>query len=386
MTIDGLRTKLEAYTARQAPAWDALWSGRSIGRIAVAVGPSAETVKRVRPEVAALPWPEPAEKPAGWKPAWRDAVLDEATGLAAGLDMPGDRCLALTPPRFTHSQTQGICDIFGARIEEQPDWNIYVHPLPPDPAAIDALTPQPIERSAYWGAVEWVRYARAMTGGLFGFRNPVMTGPFDTANYLLGTSVLLEWVYTQPDTVRLLLGKIAEVLVAMLKAIRSAAGGRIYAPHHAGCVRGGFDFCSECRSLVSREIYEAFEAPALRRIGEALGHYAIHSCGSWERTVPSALADPNLRLMNGQVRENDLEQLCALAGGRIALSIGPSENLDARYTWKRREDFFAHVLCSAPQSQPLEVGIGETEVSAWNRLCGELGVGHHRVSLAGATV
>lgn len=380
MTPDDFFARLPEYEPRHAPVWDALWSGRSIGRIAVGVAPDAETVKRAREATAGLDWPEPAEKPLAWKPAWRDAVLEGVAGLAAGLDMPGDACPALTPPRFVHSQTQGICDIFGARIEEQPDWNIYVYPLPADPAFIGAVTPLPIERSRYWGAVEWVRYARAMTGGLFEFRNPVMTGPFDTANYLLGTSTLMEWVHTEPETLRRFLDKITDVIIGMVRAIQQAAGGRIYAPHHAGCVRGGFDFCSECRSLVSRDIYEAFEAPALRRIGEALGQYAIHACGSWERTVPSALADPNLRLMNGQIRENDLAQLCALARGRIALSIGPSVNVHERYTWSSREDFFAHVLRTVPRAQPFEIGIGAGEVDLWNRLCNELDVGYNRVA------
>ena len=379
MTLDDLRARMQVYTLRHAPVWDALWAGRSIGRMAVAVSPSPEKIKRAKDNLATLNWPEPADKPSAWKPAWRDAVIDGVADLAAGLDIPGDRCLMLTPPRFVHKQTQGICDIFGANVEEQLDWNIYVYPLPPDPVFIDAVAPQPIERSAYWGAVEWVRYARAMTGGLFEFRSPVMTGPFDTANYLLGAPVLLEWVYTEPETLHRFLDKITDVLIGMVGAIQKAAGGRIYAPHHAGCVRGGYDFCSECRSLVSRDIYEAFEAPYLRRIGEMLGNYAIHSCGSWERTVPSALADPNLRLMNGQIRENDLAQLCALAQGRVVLSIGPSADLDERYTWPRKEDFYAHVLRTVPRSQPFEISVPEDELALWNRLCIELNVAYNQV-------
>ncbi len=383
MTLDDLCARMQAFTLRHAPVWDALWSGHSIGRIAVSVSPSPEKVKRAKESIATLAWPEPVEKPAAWRPAWRDAVIDGVVGMAAGLETPGDQCLMLTPPRFVHSQTQGICDIFGARVEEQSDWNHYVYPLPSDPAFIDAVAPKPIEQSAYWGAVEWVRYARAMSGGMFEFRSPVMTGPFDTANYLLGTTTLLEWVYTEPETVQRLLDKITDVLIGMVGALHTAAGGRIYAPHHAGCVRGGYDFCSECRSLLSREIYEKFEAPALRRIGEARGPYAIHACGSWERTVPSALADANLRLMNGQIRENDLAQLCALAQGRVALSIGPSANLDERYTWVRREDFFTHILRTVPREQPFEIGIGEGELTEWNRLCVELNVAYNRVPPAG---
>jgi len=157
----------------------------------------------------------------------------------------------------------------------------------------------------------------------------------------------------------------------MIGALRTAAGGRIYR----------LDFCSECRSLVSRDVYEAFEAPRLRRIGETLGPYGIHSCGSWERTVSSALSDPNLRIMNGQIRENDLAQLCALANGRITLSIGPSVNLDERYTWARKEDFYAHILRTVPRTQPFIITIPEGELALWNRLCVELNITYNQVPM-----
>ena len=35
MTLDELRVRIQDYTAWHAPVWDALWSRRSIGRIAV---------------------------------------------------------------------------------------------------------------------------------------------------------------------------------------------------------------------------------------------------------------------------------------------------------------------------------------------------------------
>ncbi|MFH1970593.1 MAG: uroporphyrinogen decarboxylase family protein [Verrucomicrobiota bacterium] len=381
MTLDELRLRVQDHTARHAPVWDTHWARRSIGRIAVGILPTPETVKRAERALAAVSWPEPAEKPAGWTLEWRSSVEKDVAGLVAALAMPGDRCLALSPPRFVHHQSQGICDLFGARVEAQADGNFYVHPLPPDPAFIDAVMPKSIEQSAYWGAVEWIRYARTMTGGLFEFSNPVMTGPFDTANYLLGTTTLMEWVYSEPETLHRLLDKITDVLIAMIGALRTATGGRIYRPRHAVCVRGGYDFGSECRALVSRNIYETFEAPRLRRIGATAGPYGIHSCGSWERTVPSALSDPNLRIMNGQIRENDLAQLCALANGGITLSIGPSANLDERYTWSRKEDFYAHVLRTVPRTQPFEIGVSEDELALWNRLCVELNVTYNQVPM-----
>jgi hypothetical protein len=375
--------RLEALARRRAGVWEALWNRQPIGRIAVAVNPGPDARQEAKRSLAALALPEPGVRPAAWTPAWRDALIGDLEALVAGLSMPGDAFLALNVPRFVHGQSQGICDVFGARVEPQPDGNVYVHPLPPEPRQIAAVEPRPLASSQYWGAVEYARYAQTATGGRFAIRNPVMTGPFDTANYLLGTTVLMEWVYSEPGALRALLDKVTAVIIGMARAFKAAAGGRI-APAHFSCVRGGFDLCSECRSLVSREIYEEFEAPYLRRVGEALGPYAIHSCGSWERTVASAVADPNLRAMNGQIRENDLGTLCGASGGRMTYSIAPSVGLDERYTWPDSVSFLEFVLRTVPPSQPLEIRVDEANLPTWNDLCRATGATHNAVACAPA--
>jgi len=122
---------------------------------------------------------------------------------------------------------------------------------------------------------------------------------------------------------------------------------------------------------VSAAVYEEFEAPLLARIGQSLGPYAIHACGSWERTVPSARLDPRLRAMNGQIRENDLATLCDLARGDLILSINPSRNLHERYLWPDTTSFLGHVLATVPAWQPLEVRLEETDLDLWRRLFAE---------------
>ena len=318
----------------------------------------------MREDAARLVDDEPRDMAPGWTPEWRKSLLHGAGVLIAAKQLPGAWVPALDVPRFVHGQSQGICDLFGVSVERQSDGNFFVHPLAADADAIGSIRPRPLEESMYWGAVEWLRYARRATRGRFEFRNPVMCGPFDLANYLLGTTRLMEWVYTEPATVHRLLGKTTAVIIGMVRACREAAGGILH-PLHFGCVANLFDLCSECRSLVSAATFEEFDAPYLRRIGQALGPYAIHSCGSWERTVPISLRDPNLKGMNGQVRENDLRELCRLAEGRVVLSIGPSCCLDERFTWPDRASFLEHVLQAAPPTQPIEVTINESEMDLY---------------------
>ena len=115
-------------------------------------------------------------------------------------------------------------------------------------------------------------------------------------------------------------------------------------------------------------MYEEFEAPYLKRLGEKFGPYMIHSCGSWERTIPSALTDPNLRVMNGQIRENDLKRLCELSGGRKTLSINPSKDLSEKYTWTNIKDFYEFILKTVPETQPFETNIEEKDLPLWKEL------------------
>jgi len=347
-----------------------MWHGQAIGRLALSISPNEERIQRAAKRVR-LDMPEPEEKPHAWTSEWEPALRNQLVYFLAASELSGDQCPAVGVPRFVHGQSQGITDVFGCKVEEQPDGNVFAYPLPADPALVDAVQPAPIETSVYWGAVEWLRCAREATGGNVAFRNPVMTGPMDTANYVLGTTILLEWVYTHPDVVHRLLEKITDVIVRMIGALKDASGGHLSALHFA-CLRGGPDLCSELRSLLSVELYDEFEAPYLRQIGEAIGPFAAHSCGSWERHIPSVLSDLNFRAMHGQIRENDLAEVCKSIGGRIALAIGPSVNVHSRYTWPDTEAYLRHILNIVPDTQPFFTAITEDELPLWLRLHEEL--------------
>ncbi len=347
--------------------WSAGGAAGPIANVAVTVRSSGERMAAAREEALGSIPDERRARPPGWTPKWREALLDGISRIVAGRQLPGAWVPALSVPRFVHGQSQGICDVFGAKVEAQPDGNYFVHPLPGAAQAVRRIRPQPVEMSRYWGAVQWIRYARTASRGRFPFRNPVMVGPLDMASYLLGATRLMEWIYTEPSATHALLQKTTDVIVGMYVSLKDAAGGVMHAAHF-GCLSNAVDLCSECRSLVSADVFEEFDAPCLRRIGEALGPYAIHSCGSWERTIPCSLRDPNLKGMNGQVRENDLRKLCVLADGRVLLSIGPSANLPERFTWSDRESFFRYVLSTAPEHQPIEVSIHESEIEVFTRV------------------
>ena len=100
-------------------------------------------------------------------------------------------------PRFVHGQSQGICDVFGAVPERQEDGNVYVHPLPPDPARVAGIEPRPIESSLCWGAVEWARYEINVNAIGPGYIATELTAPLqadaDFDKWVLGKTPLGRW-------------------------------------------------------------------------------------------------------------------------------------------------------------------------------------------------
>ena len=195
----------EASHVRQG-VWDTLWQRKTIGRIAVGVFPSEERHACAAAELHDLEIELPAAAPAEMAEKWREALLWDLQTLLARARLPGDGLLALGVPRLVGGQSQGICEIFGARVEQQPDGYFYVHPLPVDPELIDAIELRPWEETRYWEGMEYLRYARVVGEGRFPMRAG-MTGPLDTANYLLGTMTLLEWLLTCPEVIHRLLDK-----------------------------------------------------------------------------------------------------------------------------------------------------------------------------------
>ena len=138
----------DSYNPDKA-AWDALRDNTSIGRIAIAVRPQKERVNRIRQELTCFLHDDTALRPADWTPRWWEGLLDAVSYVIAGMQLSGDWFPAIEPPRFVHGQGQGICEVFGARVEAQADELYHVHPFPPEPAYVDAIQPEPLEKSIY---------------------------------------------------------------------------------------------------------------------------------------------------------------------------------------------------------------------------------------------
>jgi len=190
--------------------------------------------------------------------------------------------------------------------------------------------------------------------------NPVMTGPIDTANYVMGTMRLMEWLYDYPQSVHALLRIITDQLIKLILSMKEAVNGNI-CPECSTCLPCGYSFCSEVRHFISKDAYDEFEAPYLRQISETCGLYAYHSCGTFERMLEIDMKDENLMYINFQTKEMDLKKVYELTGGRLSLAVGRSINLHERYIFPDAYSFYTHLFTEFPGPAPVEVSVNEIE-------------------------
>ena len=273
-----------------------------------------------------------------------------------------DRFPAIAVPRSIFGQTQGLAEIFGSRLIPVPNEDHLYFPVPciEEPKDVENLRVKPVEDCMYGNAVPFMKYAYESTEGQLATHNPVMTGPIDTANYIMGTTRLMEWIYDYPQSLHSLLDIITEQLIKLILSMQAAVGGNI-CPECASCLPCGYSFCSEVRHLISKETYDEFEAPYLRRISETCGLYAYHSCGTYERVLETDMRDNNLMLVNFQTKEMDLKKVHGITGGRLSLSVGRSVNLHERYMFPDNDAFYNHFFNEFPGPAPVEVSVNDVD-------------------------
>lgn len=343
--------------------WDGLVNRRPFGRAAICYSgglPDAEKVLKEIPPVDEIPLMGTAARNEVWDKEIRKQV--HSLHLKAYSAYSDDTYPALNIPGGIYGQSQGLAEILGGLLLPHPAEKDLYHPVPfiDNSSDVDNIKVRRVEHCLYGKSIEFAKYAHEAAGGQLSVRNPVITGPMDTANYVLGTTKLMAWVYDEPKALHKLLHIITEVLIEVIGKLQNAVCGML-CPEDTYCVNHGFCICSEMRGLVSTDVYNEFEAPYLRQIGEACGLYAIHSCGTWERTIPSVLNDPNLMLLNFQCREMDIKKVFDLTKGGISLSVQKSMNLDERYTWNNDEAFYKYMACSIPEPVPIEIRIDDIE-------------------------
>jgi uroporphyrinogen-III decarboxylase len=278
---------------------------------------------------------------------------------------------ALHVIRSLYGQSQALAQRFGAKLipQEEHEGLYFPEPCIHTAADVDRVKLIPLEQTLYYKAIEYARYAVDSTDGQLNLRNSVMTGPIDTANYILGSMGLMEWIHDEPKALHKLLQMITDTLIDTLSRLQKAAGGKL-CPDCVSCIDRSYGLCSEVRHLMSAESVLEFETPYLKQIGEACGPYTFHACGTWERTLEGDMTDPNLMAINFQSKEMDLAKIYAAVQDRLSLSFSLSGRLAEQFVWPDDESYCRYVTTVFPKPVPMEFYIPNIEV--WNKVQDEL--------------
>jgi hypothetical protein len=339
-------------------AWEGLMGKHPFGRAAIMNCPKPDLEQLSQNFTPADDIP--LAGPAGSMPEWDDMIRRQICDLHLGAmsRYEDDSYPAINIPRIVHRGGQGFAEIFGCEIIGQGNDPNLFYPVPwiRNPSDLAKMKLRPPEDSWIGRAIEFAAYARAVTANSLAIRNPVMAGPIDNALLVLGTMQLMHWIYDEPAALHEFLEIITDVLIDVVHRLQNATGGAL-CPDHCWCLPHGFALCSEVRSLLSVSMFEEFEAPCLRRIGRECGPYMIHSCGTWERTLPIDMQDENLVLVNFQTKEMNLEKVYAYTQGRLSLYVGESINLGDRYLWPCETDFYRYLMTAFPEEVPLSFSI-----------------------------
>lgn len=353
---------------RRKTAWEGLFNKKPFGRIATVITSDPPDLAEIIPGTPKIKDISLAG-PAGKRPAWDEIIRSEIHRcyLGARSKYRDDSFPAINMPRNIYGQSQAIAEAFGCRLISQGAENEGLFfPVPWIQSSADAnrLKVKPIEECLYWEAIKFTQYACEVTGGEFSIRNPVITGPLDTVNYVLGTTRLMDWIYEEPGTLKKILAVITEFLVDVIQKFQKAGNDR-FCPDACACVNRGFGLCSEVRSLVSAAAYEEYEAPYLFQIGKACGPFMVHSCGAWERTMSSVLQNPYIFMLDFGCREMDLKKISKLTQGKISLHVHQSVNLDERFTWPDSASFVRYVMSADTGPIPLAVQFGFADLDVY---------------------
>ena len=350
-----------AEHARRTPIWEACIARRACGEAAVVLAgiPDWE-------ECAAQVMPKediPLQKTPGSLP-WLDGRIRGQLHYLHTIERSrckGDTYPALEIPRNEYGQSQALAEIFGCRLTEVAAQPGLLHPEPyTQKSEVLKIKPRPLKDCLYYKSIEFARYMHQAVGGEVAIHCPVLTGPMDTANYVLGTTRLMEWVYDEPEALHALLNMITDTLIEIILLYQQAVEGHT-ASFLVSCVNGGYLICSEVRHMISDDTHREFELPYLKRIGAACGPYAIHTCGCFERTLRSAMEDPNLFAADFQTKETDLVAAIAETRGQLTLNVRMSGHVGEEYLWPNDEGYYRHLMTDIVEPIPLNFAVYDIE-------------------------
>lgn len=260
-----------------------------------------------------------------------------------------------------------IASVFGADYTWHPGQAPAVEPMYqslPDAAELVQrdFADVPILRTTQ----ETVEYFLEQTQGRLPMSWCDIQAPINVVSGLVPIEQLLFGFYDAPEQSKAILALLADTIIRYYQRQSELIGAALAQPGHgfASSRQGiGMGLSTDNLVMMSPDMFSQFCTDDLRRIGEAFGGVAFHSCGNWFAWLEAVKEIPNLLMVDGAFSPqtdpayNHCEEFRdALAGTGIILHariVGGPEEVLARVKrlWKPGVELIVGTHVQDPQAQ-----------------------------------
>jgi len=150
--------------------------------------------------------------------------------------------------------------------------------------------------------LEMIEYFLDKTGGRLPMSLTDTQSPLNIAGNVVEMSSLFMGMLDDPDAVKALLNRLADLLVDFTREqIRHIGEALVWPGHGYSSCRcfEGLGTSDDNASMISGRQYLEFAAPAVERAGTPFGGSAFHSCGDWSDKVEAIRKIAGLRMVDG---------------------------------------------------------------------------------------
>lgn len=170
----------------------------------------------------------------------------------------------------------------------------------------------------------------------------------------------------EPENVRLLFDRLAELLLRFNEKQRQLIGPALASPGHgfaSSVTWSGLGMSDDNAIMIAPEQYDELAVPMVEKIGTPFGGPVFHSCGDWSGWVSSVLKIKGLKMADGAFSPqtdpgatNNLEAFHAFANSGIVLNariVGGLDTIREQLTrlWVPGMKLVVVTYCETPSEQ-----------------------------------
>ena len=152
--------------------------------------------------------------------------------------------------------------------------------------ALPVKTVDDPEMDAARGLALYHRLCERLESDRVWLRTPDFQGTLNTAALVMDQQELMMAMFTDPELVHQLLGKVSDFLISYHRCLVAGAGGRVCGniwPYTFLPADLGASFTEDMMPLLGPDQYQEFGVPYVEKLSRAFGGVHIHCCGEWGR-------------------------------------------------------------------------------------------------------